>query len=400
MLMRWLNHLTRSSHDGLYGIPNTQPYGILDRRPSAIMFYARIISGTIAFTACIFSISFAGLPTPRNSHQSVVTDTGQHPTSDVQTPADPLFLNGIRQETSDGTELVFQKVSNPRGTILLLHGCSHSATDWFPPSAFCRECIGLPEEMKIVYQSLLRGYSVLAVSSTNRKRKCWHTHPEARLGMDYKRIDSALNAAKELTVYDAARPLFAVGVSSGGLFASSLPLRSPVVAVNSIVSSSVIGMWAEDFARKKTTYVPHVFTHMAFRDGRTTAMVASSMSKLLNLGVPCTEFRVDPKAVTPQFLIQAIPHLNHSLASQIVSALNSAGHLDSVWRLKSDPRGSSWRNAIQHLQSNLRDLLVADASSLSEELNRAWAAHEITSEYYEETLNFFEKSATTSFHSL
>ncbi|KAI0558194.1 hypothetical protein FGB62_228g013 [Gracilaria domingensis] len=395
MLVRWWHHIIRLSHNGIYGSPNSQPYGVLDRRPSAAMFYARIISGILALTAVIFTVSFAG-QLPPSGKTDKVTHRDQQLFFGLPRPRLRVILNGSRQIASDGTEFVFQKAVNPRATILLLHGCSHSATDWFPPSEFCRECIGLPEEIRIAYQSLLQGYSVIAVSSTDRKRKCWRTHPRASTGHDYERIESALKVAKNLGVYDSVRPLVALGVSSGGLFASSLPLRSPVTAVNSIVSPSVVNLWTAEFALERTTYAPHVFTHMASRDGHTAKMVASSMTRLLNMGVPCAEFKADAKPVTAKFLADSIPHVNESLAFEIVSALNAAGHLDSVWHLKSDPRQSLWRNVVQHLQNKMGDFLIADASPLSEELNRAWAAHEITAEYIVETLNFFEKTLRMS----
>ncbi|PXF46841.1 hypothetical protein BWQ96_03370 [Gracilariopsis chorda] len=369
------------------------------------MFYARIISGIIAFTAFIVSISLSSrLPVPKHllpkeDNSTVKLSAVAFSYEGMQVQKIPLLLNGTKQTTADGTEFVFQIARKRQGTVLLIHGCSHSATDWFPASPGCRDCIGLPEEMRIVYISLLSGYSVVSVSSTDRKRKCWHTHPEARLGSDYQRVDSALLEAKNLGVHDSSKPLFVLGVSSGGLFASSLPLRFYVDGVISIVSSSVVSLWTDEFFSSHAIYTPHVFTHMAYRDGRTAQMVASSISKLQRMGVPCIDFKVDPKAVTPEFLTDALSHLNRTVASEIVAALNAAGHLDSVWRLISDPRGSSWRKALQHMRFQTGDTLVADASPLSEEMNRAWAGHEITSEYYAESLHFLEQSLRTHLQS-
>lgn len=401
MLMRWLQTVSRLSYETRYEAMSVQQRGVVDRRPSVAMFYARIISGIIAFTAFMMSMSLSGqfsVPSrsPTNEDTWTVNPSAiAFSYGSMQMQKAPLLLNGTKQTAADGTEFVFQIARKQQGTVLLLHGCSHSATDWFPVSPGCQDCIGLPEEMRIAYISLLSGYSVISVSSTDRNRKCWATHPEARVGSDYERVNSALLEAKNLGMYDSSKPLFVLGVSSGGIFASSLPLRFYVSGVISIVSSSVVRLWTDEFLSSHTMYTPHVFTHMAYRDGRTAQMVASSMSKLQRMGVSCTDFRVDPKAVTPEFLTDALPHLNRTVASEIVAALNAAGYLDAVWRLTSDPRESSWRKALQQLGHQIGDTLVADVSPLAEELNRAWAGHEITSEYYAESLHFLEQSLRT-----
>lgn len=107
----------------------------------------------------------------------------------------------------DGTEVVWQRppvTAPPRGVLLALHGCLHSALDWFPRGATCPDCIGehaaaallcylrtgvqpqpparhtnsshagLPEEVRATSAALLRGYMVVAASSLDRRhRRCW-----------------------------------------------------------------------------------------------------------------------------------------------------------------------------------------------------------------------------------
>ena len=47
----------------------------------------------------------------------------------------------------DDVEVVWQKPENAKGVVLLFHGCSHSAGDFWPDAFYCRGCLGLPEEM-------------------------------------------------------------------------------------------------------------------------------------------------------------------------------------------------------------------------------------------------------------
>ena len=55
------------------------------------------------------------------------------------------------------------------GLLILLHGCSHSATDFWPAGEHCEDCIGLPVEKTIVAKTLSEGLAVVAMSSSNRE---------------------------------------------------------------------------------------------------------------------------------------------------------------------------------------------------------------------------------------
>ena len=53
--------------------------------------------------------------------------------------------NGTREIIAN-VETVYEKPASPaRGIVVLAHGCQHSATDFWPHSTACAECIGLPE---------------------------------------------------------------------------------------------------------------------------------------------------------------------------------------------------------------------------------------------------------------
>lgn len=313
-----------------------------------------------------------------------------HGDTDDATPV-AVPLNGSRIVASDGTELVFQ---NPRGklrgTVLMLHGCSHSATDFFPSGESCPICIGLPEEIRMTTIALERGYSVIAVSSANRRRKCWATHPQAAQGSDYDRITTALREAQSRNAYSSHAPLFATGISSGGLFATSLPLRFEIAGVNSIVSSAVCLFWKHDANLTTTPYPAHVFTHMGQKDKATARRVTDSIEVLSRYDTKSIEFSISPKPVTERFLLDAVPRWSPDLVRRVVEALQKGGHLDEKYNLLSNPRHSNWRDSVSKLREELNDSLVPDESALSEELNKAWAAHEITADYFVDTMRFLE----------
>ena len=98
-----------------------------------------------------------------------------------------------------------------RGIVLLAHGCSHHAIDFFPRSPSCPKCIGLPEELRMSNGLLRQQYAVVAISSAGH---CWGEE-------DFPRVQKVLGIiSSEL---GAGLPRYAVGASSGGSFVAHLP---------------------------------------------------------------------------------------------------------------------------------------------------------------------------------
>eukprot|EP01052_Picozoa_sp_SAG31_P016117 SAG31_NODE_1056_length_10132_cov_2.873816_4_plen_192_part_00 len=66
------------------------------------------------------------------------------------------------------TEIIWQLPSGsdaPVGLLLMAHGCSHGAYDFWPPTDDCPHCLGLPEEVALVSNGLV---------SCNPTRQCMH----------------------------------------------------------------------------------------------------------------------------------------------------------------------------------------------------------------------------------
>lgn len=349
--------------------------GVYDRRGNIrFMFAARILSAFLAFTAIVYLLSFSASQ-PRTPLSSTTP-------SERESLADSVLLEGTYRSASDDTRLIFQHPphNEAKGTVIFLHGCRHSAFDFFPRSDACTECVGLPEELRMVRQVLHRGLTAMAVSSTSGN--CWQTNEKSPTGDDYTRIATALDMAKEEHIYDDTKPLFAVGISSGGRFATSLTPRFPISGVNSIISPSVVSHRGDEIPP------PHVFTHMHLRDDRTVSMISRDMAEFRTRNVPVEEFRVPPRAVTVSYLQTAIPSLSATLARDVLTALSEKGYLGADGHVLSNPRSSAWRSALDHIKDRLGDSLIADQSPLSEELNRAYAGHEITSDYFSDVLDF------------
>ena len=105
-----------------------------------------------------------------------------------------------------------------------------------------------------------------------------------------------------------------------------------------------------------------------------------------------------PHALTPEYLAyrnyKVVP--SYRLAHHLIESFKLSGVVDQEGMLIHDPRanGVNWRDtvykAIPEAITQEKDSLVADESPLCEVLNVAYGQHEITDEFLDQTMNFFE----------
>ncbi len=298
-------------------------------------------------------------------------------------------LLGTRERISD-IDLVYQCPSvaagSAKGVLLLLHGCSHAATDFWPASQSCNECISLPIETAIVAASLARGWATLSVSSVDRASKCWHPARDApRLAKAVRHARAACGLATE------ASPVAAIGASSGGHMASLLDMSD----IDSIIG--VVAQIMPSGAELSPAHLPVRFVHM-LRDSRSAQLIREQVSELAAAGVDADEWQVHPTPLTVESFgarghqTSGIAALPPDTAQAAIAALTAAGLLDARGELVSDPRRSDWRSVLRPvIPASQHDSLVADASAVSEVLNVAWAMHEFTDAYIDESLDWFEE---------
>lgn len=296
-------------------------------------------------------------------------------------------LNGTQVVLEDGTELVFQQAESGKaaGTVLFFHGCQHSSTDYWSFGVNCLGCIGLPEEVRMIQLTLGRKLNAVAISSTNRNRKCWTTRLNGE-GDDYDRVRSTMKYLEQNKIHSDGMNLYGVGASSGGTFVTSLRSIMKMQAVNTIIAGSVASL----VKIEKWGIPGHAFTHMGGRDGRTRTLVAESKRWLEDRGIPVMVREVHPREVSAKWLSESVPRWNLNLCKEVISALKLHKLINEVnGELVCDPRKCDWRSAVMHLKGKLNDSLIADKSALSEELNRAWAGHESSADFFEDVLDFF-----------
>eukprot|EP01084_Bolivina_argentea_P301537 520242_1 len=279
-----------------------------------------------------------------------------------------------------------------KGIIFLAHGCSHSATDFFPPSINCPKCLGLPEERSLIRFFLKEKFTVITISSQNRDSKCWHT------ALDTKPVKQVLLHFK--TAFDIQLlPLYAFGASSGGTFVGSLATNvnfiDEVGLDGIIVQISAVNIGFDDVPFNM--FIPVLFIPMS-KDLRLLGIVRKQMDILRKNGDTISQLcEVMEIPIGGLYFYRQIGDvMTPEISKQIYKGLKQQGLINEKEYLIDDPRRSGWRYAVKSsigqdvLNEVLFDSLVADESAISEEMNVAYGLHEITAQCKPEMSKFIK----------
>mmetsp|Transcript_11723 Transcript_11723/g.38587 ORF Transcript_11723/g.38587 Transcript_11723/m.38587 type:complete len:301 (-) Transcript_11723:15-917(-) len=282
-------------------------------------------------------------------------------------------------------EFVYERPATSKGVLLLLHGCHHSATDAWAKSEGCPKCLGLPVETRIARTALARGWTVAAVSSWDRLHKCWSP------GQDASRVNEVVDflfssseeETENLPPREKRRVVAAIGASSGGEMVSSL------------TTPGLVGVVAQIMPSRGGGRTPIRFVHMR-KDVHRAKVVGRQVEALKARGVDAEEFLVDERPLTAESFYSStalgVPALpSQALADDLMGALKSHDDLlNEKGFLVEDPRHSNWRDAARTVVPPDVDSLEPDASPISEILNEAFAFHEFTDAFLDESLDWLD----------
>lgn len=283
----------------------------------------------------------------------------------------------------EGIEAVYQLPSSSdsiEGVLFVAHGCSHSATDWWPKSTACMKCTGLPVEMNIVREAIYsHKFAVIAVSSMNRVHKCWNSKDIPRVQEIIKYFYSSIIPGKNVSFH-------ALGASSGGSFVGFLsqnkfeiPIASACIQISSIGGDRISIM------------PPTMFILMS-KDSHTINHVKSSMNTIAKTKLLVTS----PKEIKQEYFhVHSNSFISLEESRAIHASLVENHFLNSENYLLEDPRTTEWRSTVATAVPTIletKDTLIADQSTISELLNLAWDMHEITDEYLPEVFSWFNEN--------
>lgn len=275
-------------------------------------------------------------------------------------------------EIRNGTRLIWKIPTNkPKAVLFIAHGCHRKASDFWDKSPSCPKCTGLPEEKVLVRTALSKSFAVITVSSSGT---CWSFGKEKRVVRDVIKTWVKKHNLESL-------PLVALGASSGGYFVSALALD---MEFSSIVLMIAEGVFDRISVSKR--YPPTLFVHMP-KDVYRQQKIREFLEGLRVEGVDAAEVECLDLPLSPGFLADRIEGLDRGVSAQVFEVLREKGFVDGKGYMKRDGRRTPWREALSGYKISLEESLV---TPVEEELNLAYAYHEMTSLQSEQIFNWFE----------
>jgi hypothetical protein len=261
---------------------------------------------------------------------------------------------------------------HPLGVLLLFHGCTHNAEDWFQ----------LPAEKLVVSEALKRGLVCVALPSADRVgSRCWD------MDVDDERA--------EMLIRDFVRPswpslpIYALGASSGGSFAAWLG-NNPSLALSGVALYITPGLPA--FLDIKQPY-PRTAMIIMKEDALSASQerAQSFLDRLTRHHVAGKMWLCEPQSFNVGFLRNHMPSWPPQLRAALIRNMRRANLLDEHGMLAKDPR-ALWDSHMEILESTAeqvnRTTTDTDVESLRELLNVAWGEHEMTAEHASSVLDF------------
>lgn len=329
-------------------------------------------------------------------HQSYKSAKGQTVTA-------PMTPKGM---VLGPTELFYALPSGPRvqGVLLFFHGCHRTGQDLFR----------LPEDRVVAAAALNRNLAVLSITAMDSTTRCWSGRDAAHLSRN-RVVDQWIDAMK----LPSSLPRIAMGASSGGSFLFSIYRTLKIRSMASYISSS--GFDAKELPnspdprRRNSSVPPTVFVHMV-RDADTASYVHYHKDALEKAGVPTKVFGVQSHPLTEELCDQRLPEVGDRRCRLFVQTVSTdyPTLLEPETHTVLSPYDDQWKNVLKEskFDDDLRHTVgttpvnkgeaTPTATSghswmweaVQQEIETAYAQHEMTCEYHTEVLNFLMKHAS------
>lgn len=275
-------------------------------------------------------------------------------------------------ELRNGRDMIWQIPDSPKAVLFLAHGFDGKAANFWDKSATCPNCIGLPEERLIALHALSRKYAVITISSSGR---CWSLKEERLIVKDM--------ITHWIKKHELQRiPLVALGASSGGYFVSALATDMKFSSITLMIAEGVFDRI--DFTEN---YPPTLFVHMP-KDTTRQQKIVDYMEVLRNKGIEVAEIECLEFPLSESFLADRIPGLDHAVSAKLFKLFRNKRFIDENRYMRNDGRRTAWKEALKGSESISLDEHLTHP--VQEELNLAFAYHEMTSLQLEQIFKWFE----------
>lgn len=283
------------------------------------------------------------------------------------TPITVSGFNPIPQVSPNGTALAYFIPAGARALVVLFHDRGSNAASWF----------STPESLTLTRDLVAAGYGVAALNSVNRNTRTWATQIALNNNPDATNVAAALEKFARDGVFSATKPIFFLGVGTGGEAAAQF--AGQLVTVPFPIEGAVLYCATGDKTLAVTSRVPQFFALAANDDIIGAAGIAAARENstlLAGRGVATAVAVNGPSPVhADRFRVLGLtsPTFTTADARAIWTALKSAGLLDANNYLKAVPTA-------QILRASLPAAYEAHASDVSAQLAIAYAAREFYSD--------------------
>ena len=361
-------------------------YCFMVRQSNAAFRSLRIVSVIAAVSLAVSTYLF--FQTKSTHLLSVIGGVQNGSSSTTRNNYNILQRNALDEKTTtvqkgwvDNVEYIWQFPVGGRKAIVAIlfvaHGCKHSATDWWPSSIVCPECLGLPEELAIVQNAREHGMIVVSVSSKDRLQKCWRKSDGPRVAKVLDQIHDS---------FGVHLPIFGFGSSSGAeMVGYILPnamsaLDKDTLRLCGIISQNKVPN--DHYDRDiPATYITLPHGGLATKLDDYVARKRKGPTKLIHL---------PPSVIGPLYFYDRMPdkRLSMETSQQIYEQLSQAKLIDETGAVLKDPKTKTkvWQPLLAPLVMN--DTLIPDESAVFEIYNMAYGHHQTTRDGVNDALDW------------
>lgn len=299
----------------------------------------------------------------------------ESPQTSVTMPASDISITAQYKDAPRWLDVMTHFPNAHIGVIFMLHGAGGCAACFFDQA----------ETRSFIEDATARGYAIVALNSYDRQIKAWNLEMEPANNPDLRRIAALRQSLIAQGSISAVDPIYLVGVSSGGFFASLFTqsiqdnLRFPVKAMALFIAS---GNWNSILsASTPTIYVAGVNDTLMSYDN-----IQNSYGQLLSMDIPTQLISSTPSRLYPErfWRIEGLSALD---SQTIYNAIDNAGFLDGKGYLLSNPTTSGWEAVFPAMYESYKD-------QVSNQLKVAFAEHSFMGHLNKPVFDFFANPTT------
>lgn len=257
----------------------------------------------------------------------------------------------------------------------------------------CGECMfDKGDTRDMVNDAISRGYAVVALDSFDRVNREWNLDPSAATNVDMQRVNALRNNLISRGKISATEPVYLLGVSNGGMFASLLSQQA-LPAFGFDVAAQALYVAPGHLETMAVTQTPTIF---ALAENDTTidnSRAISNFGGLLARDIPTRLITNHPSPVHMN-RFWGIEGLSSNDSQAIHAKLVLAGYLDGSNYILEHALLDDNGDGIPDWQTSIPEEYANQMGSIESELKDAFAEHQFYSHANNVTLGFFADPVT------